>query len=55
MYYILEAATAISSVISMVAKPGARGAVWRRHAPVLVSYLIDRGSNTGCPTASAIR
>ena len=50
MYYILEAA----SVISIVAKPGARGAVWRRHAPVLVGYLADRGSNTDRPTASVI-
>ena len=45
MYYILEAASAIS----MVAKPGARGVVWRRHAPVLVGCLTDRGSNTGRP------
>ena len=51
MYYIFEAAWAISTA----AKPGAKGAVWRRHAPVLVSYLTDRGSNTGRPTASAIR
>jgi hypothetical protein len=56
MYYILEAASAISSVITMVVKPGPRGAVWRGDASVLAEdYLTDRGSNTGCPTASAIR
>ena len=43
----------VASAISMAAKPGARDAVWRRHAPVLLSYLIDRGSDTGRPTAAA--
>jgi len=43
-----------ASVISMAAKPDARGAVWRDDAPVLVSYLADRGGDTDRPTAPAI-
>jgi hypothetical protein len=44
-YYIFEAAWAVSTA----AKPGARGAVWVGDAAVLLSYLTDRGSNTGRP------
>ncbi len=29
----------------MATKPGARGAVWPDDAPVLVSYLTDRGGD----------